>query len=104
VARNAPALRDMGRTGVAEIEELRLLAAQLVSEHFRGDGELSARRRVTNIAIAGIDLAEALLVPERSDEIATVAAHAFRVLKKVGILTGALMALAYLKELWRSGN
>ncbi len=54
--------------------------------------------RVTNAAIAGVDLAEALLVLERWDEIAKVAAHAFRVLKKAGILTGALMALAYLKE------
>ena len=39
-----------------------------------------------------------MLVLERWDEIVKVAAHAFRVLKKAGILTGALMALAYLKE------
>jgi tetratricopeptide (TPR) repeat protein len=54
--------------------------------------------RVANAALAGIDLAEALLVLERSDEIVKVAAHAFRVLKKAGHLTGALTALAYLKE------
>jgi len=54
--------------------------------------------RVGNAAVAGIDLAEALLVLERWDEIAKVAAHAFRVLKKAGIVTGALTALAYLKE------
>lgn len=54
--------------------------------------------RVTNAALAGVDLSEALLVLERWDEIAKVAAHAFRVLKKAGNLTGALTALAYLKE------
>jgi tetratricopeptide (TPR) repeat protein len=54
--------------------------------------------RVTNVALAGIDLAEALLVLERWPEIAKVAAHAFRVLKRAGDVTGALTALAYLKE------
>ncbi len=54
--------------------------------------------RATNAALAGIDLAEALLVLERWAEIVKVAAHAFRVLKRAGILTGALAALAYLKE------
>ncbi len=54
--------------------------------------------RVTNVAIAGIDLCEALLVLMRWDEIVKVAGHAFRVLKKAGNVTGALTALAYLKE------
>jgi tetratricopeptide (TPR) repeat protein len=54
--------------------------------------------RVTNVALAGIDLCESLLVLERSDEIVKVASHAFRVLKKAGNETGALTALAYLKE------
>lgn len=54
--------------------------------------------RVTNVALAGIDLCEALLALERRDEIAKVAAHAFRVLKNAGNVTGALTALAYLKE------
>lgn len=54
--------------------------------------------RVMNAALAGVDLAEALLVLERWSEIEKVAAHAFRVLKKAGHLTGALTALAYLKE------
>lgn len=54
--------------------------------------------RVTNVALAGIDLAEALLVLERWDEVVKVAAHAFRVLKRAGDVTGALTALAYLKE------
>jgi tetratricopeptide (TPR) repeat protein len=54
--------------------------------------------RVMNVALAGIDLCEALLVIDRWDEIAKVAGHAFRVLKKAGNETGALTALAYLKE------
>jgi len=54
--------------------------------------------RVANVALAGIDLSEALLVLERWEEIAKVAGHSFRVLKKAGHLTGALTALAYLKE------
>lgn len=54
--------------------------------------------RVTNVALVGIDLSEALLVLERWTEIEKVAGHAFRVLKKAGNVTGALTALAYLKE------
>lgn len=54
--------------------------------------------RAANVALAGIDLAEALLVLDKWDEIAKVAGHAFRVLKRAGHLTGALTALAYLKE------
>lgn len=54
--------------------------------------------RVMNAALAGVDLAEALLALERWPEIVKVAGHAFRVLKKAGHLTGALTALAYLKE------
>jgi tetratricopeptide (TPR) repeat protein len=54
--------------------------------------------RVANVALAGIDLSEALLVLDRWEEIAKVAGHAFRVLKQAGHLTGALTALAYLKE------
>jgi tetratricopeptide (TPR) repeat protein len=53
---------------------------------------------VSDAALAGVDMSEALLVLERWPEIAKVAAHAFRVLKKAGHLTGALTALAYLKE------
>lgn len=54
--------------------------------------------RVANAALAAIDLSEALLVLDRWEEIAKLAGHAFRVLKKAGHLTGALTALAYLKE------
>jgi tetratricopeptide (TPR) repeat protein len=53
---------------------------------------------VSNAALAGIDLSEALLVLDRWEEIVKVAAHAYRVLKRAGNVTGALTALAYLKE------
>jgi tetratricopeptide (TPR) repeat protein len=53
---------------------------------------------VSDAALAGVDMSEALLVLERWAEIEKVAGHAFRVLKKAGHLTGALTALAYLKE------
>lgn len=53
---------------------------------------------VSDAALAGVDMSEALLVLERWEEIVKVATHAFRVLKKAGHLTGALTALAYLKE------
>jgi tetratricopeptide (TPR) repeat protein len=53
---------------------------------------------VTDAALAGLDMADALLVLRRPEQIEKIAAHAFRVLKKAGVLTGALTALAYLKE------
>ena len=53
---------------------------------------------VSDAALAGVDMCEALLVLERYADIAKVASHSFRVLKKAGILTGALTALANIKE------
>lgn len=53
---------------------------------------------VTDAALAGVDMADGLFVLGRFREIEKVAVHAFRVLKNAGILTGALTALAYLKE------
>jgi tetratricopeptide (TPR) repeat protein len=52
----------------------------------------------SDAALARVDMSEALLVLERWEEIVKVAGHAFRVLKKAGILTGALTAFAYVKE------
>lgn len=53
---------------------------------------------VMDAALAGLDLADALLVLQQPKQIAKVAAHSFHVLKKAGVLTCALAALAYLKE------
>jgi tetratricopeptide (TPR) repeat protein len=53
---------------------------------------------VTDAALASLDMADALFVLQRMEQIEKLAAHAFRVLKEAGILSGALTALAYLKE------
>jgi tetratricopeptide (TPR) repeat protein len=53
---------------------------------------------VMDAAVAGLDMADALLVLGRQEQIANVAAHSYRVLRKAGVLTSALTALAYLKE------
>jgi KaiC/GvpD/RAD55 family RecA-like ATPase len=53
---------------------------------------------VTDAALASLDMADAFLVLKRPEQIEKVARHAFRVLKKAGVVTGALTALAYLKE------
>jgi tetratricopeptide (TPR) repeat protein len=58
----------------------------------------------SDAALAGVDLSEALLALDRHAEIVKVATHAFRVLKKAGILTGALTALAYLKDAAAKGR
>ncbi|HYK05956.1 MAG TPA: tetratricopeptide repeat protein [Thermoanaerobaculia bacterium] len=53
---------------------------------------------VMDAAVAGLDVADALLVLAQQEQIAQIAAHSYRVLSKAGVVTGALTALAYLKE------
>lgn len=53
---------------------------------------------VTDAAVVGLDMADALLLLERPEQIAKIAAHSFRVLKNAGVSTSALTALAYLQE------
>jgi len=53
---------------------------------------------VTDAALAGLDIAEGLLASERSREIIDLAAHLFLVFTDAGMLTGALTAIAYIKE------
>lgn len=60
--------------------------------------EFDAIGMESDAALARVDMSEALLVLELWEEIVKVAGHAFRVLKKAGILTGALTAFAYVKE------
>jgi hypothetical protein len=59
---------------------------------------------VTDAALAGLDMADALLVLGRAEQIAKVSEHSFRILKKAGVLTGALAALAYMKETAAKGQ
>jgi tetratricopeptide (TPR) repeat protein len=53
---------------------------------------------VMDAAVAGLDIADALLLLAQPEQIVKVATHSFRVLKKAGVITSALTALAYLKE------
>ncbi|HEX6639612.1 MAG TPA: hypothetical protein VF215_00795, partial [Thermoanaerobaculia bacterium] len=53
---------------------------------------------ITNAALVGLDVSDALLALERPGEIVDLAQHLFSVFTKAGMLTGALTALAYLKE------
>jgi tetratricopeptide (TPR) repeat protein len=53
---------------------------------------------VTDAALAGLDIAEGLLASERPREIIDLAAHLFLVFTDAGMLTGALTAIAYVKE------
>jgi tetratricopeptide (TPR) repeat protein len=53
---------------------------------------------VTNAALVGLDVSDALLALDRPAEIVALAQHLFSVFTKAGMLTGALSALAYLKE------
>lgn len=59
---------------------------------------------VANVAFVGLDMADALLMLNRPEQVSKVAAHSFRSLKNAGILTSALTALAYLKEAAASGQ
>ena len=59
---------------------------------------------VTDAALAGLDMADALLALGQTPQIAKVAAHSFHVLKKAGVVTGALTALAYMKEAAEKGR
>lgn len=49
-------------------------------------------------AYVGLDIAEGLLALNRPKEIVSLAQHLFSAFTKAGMLTGALSALAYLKE------
>lgn len=52
----------------------------------------------TNAALVGLDVADALLALSQPGEIVRLAQHLFSVFTEAGMLTGALSALAYLKE------
>jgi tetratricopeptide (TPR) repeat protein len=59
---------------------------------------------VTDAALVGLDIADALLMLGRPDQVSKVAEHSFRSLKKAGVVTSALTALAYLKETATNGR
>lgn len=53
---------------------------------------------VTDAALVGLDIAECLLAIGKPQKIVPLAQHMFQVFKDAGMLTGALSAIAYLKE------
>lgn len=60
--------------------------------------EFEERGMATYAAYVGLDIADALLALQQWREIVTRAQHMFSVFKAAGMLTGALAAVAYLKE------
>jgi tetratricopeptide (TPR) repeat protein len=60
--------------------------------------EFEARGIVTDAALVTIDIADGLLALGQTHEIVKLAAHMFRVFTDAGMLTGALTAMAYIKE------
>jgi len=53
---------------------------------------------ITDAALAGLDAADGLVALGRMAEVAPLAERLFSVFKAAGMLTGALTALAYLRE------
>lgn len=60
--------------------------------------EFEARGMITDAALVGLDVAEALLALGQPQQIVPLAQHLFGVFKEAGMLTGALSAIAYMKE------
>jgi tetratricopeptide (TPR) repeat protein len=59
---------------------------------------------ITDAALVGLDVADALMAAGRTREISPLASHLFEVFREAGMLTGALTALAYLKEAAADGT
>lgn len=91
-------LRVMTEWGIARV----VLQSGKLSEAIRRlrdvAAELEKWSMVTDAALVGLDIAEALLALDRPKQIVELAQHLFSVFTKAGMLTGALSAIAYLKE------
>jgi tetratricopeptide (TPR) repeat protein len=66
--------------------------------------EFESRGMVTDAALAGLDIADGLLALGHMRRIVKLAARLFRTFKDAGMLTGALTAIAYLKEAAAAGT
>jgi tetratricopeptide (TPR) repeat protein len=66
--------------------------------------DLEQHGMVTKAALAGLDLADALLASNRQGEIVPLAQHLFSVFTEAGHLNGALTAIAYVKESAANGS
>jgi hypothetical protein len=60
--------------------------------------EFEQRQMVTDAALAGLDTAEGLLASGHMAQIVPLTQHLFKVFYDAGMLTGALTAIAYIKE------
>lgn len=75
------------------IRRLRLVAA-----------EYESRSMTSDAALVRLDIIEALLALGNSKEIVQIAARLFAIFKNAGMITGALSAMAYMKEAAASGK
>jgi tetratricopeptide (TPR) repeat protein len=66
--------------------------------------EFEKRSMLTDAALVRLDIADALLALGETNQIAEIAARLFRVFKDAGMMTGALTAMAYVKEAAASGK
>ena len=66
--------------------------------------EFEVRGMVTDAALVNVDIADGLLALGHTHEIVKLAARMFRVFTDAGMLTGALTALAYIKEAAATGT
>jgi len=66
--------------------------------------EFETRGMITDAALVRLDLVDALLALGQSPQIVEVATRLFRVFTNAGMLTGALTAIAYLKEAAATGT
>ncbi|MEA2235532.1 MAG: hypothetical protein QOC81_256 [Thermoanaerobaculia bacterium] len=66
--------------------------------------EFEAHGMVTDAALVGLDIADGLLALGHAQQIVDLATRLFRVFTNAGMLTGALTAMAYLKEAAAAGT
>jgi tetratricopeptide (TPR) repeat protein len=66
--------------------------------------EFETRGMVTDAALVGLDIADALLALGHANQIVELATRLFRAFTKAGMLTGALTAIAYVKEAAAAGT
>lgn len=66
--------------------------------------ELEKRSMVTDAALVRLDIVEALLAAGETKQIADIATRLFLVFKNAGMITGALTAIAYMKEAAAAGK
>ena len=90
--------RVMTEWGIARV----LMKAGKLDEAVRRFREIQAALEthglMTVAALVGLDIAESLLALGKPERIALLAKHLFTVFKDVGMLTGALTAIAYLND------